>query len=204
MPVRVIVPPEPIVEPGDISGSHAPTDAAIAALISAAQEDIDGPTGRVGRCFGAQTLQLATGHFCAHQRLPFGPIIDPVSVIYLDREGVEHELDSVLYRLSGSHLIFSGSFPITGCFDDAVRIRYEAGYNGTPVADGGTGDVPERARQAIILSVQHLLSLGAENLFLRSEEVDGVGIRSYTVTDQASNLIHATTDRLLQGLRVYA
>lgn len=62
---------------------------------------------------------------------------------------------------------------------------------------------PTIARQAIIISTQHLLNVGAENLFVSLDLVEGIGERRYVVSDQATQLIEATCNQLLQGLRVF-
>lgn len=201
MTVRVITPPQPFVTPGDIPGAHAPTDARIAGVIAAVTEEIDGPTGWLGRALAPQLLEWSLS--CWPQldcfRLPCPPEIEIVSIDYVDPAGATQ----------------SWAFPTPLYFDDLpavrgrkgdIRIHYWAGYGHRDESDPTkwVATVPERVRQAIIVTSQHMLSLGAENLFLRSEEVEGVGTFQYTVTDQASNIIRSTADRLLQGLRVYA
>lgn len=204
MAIRVITPPSPIVTPADIAGDHAADDAAVAAMIEAVTEEIDGPTGWLGRAIGPQTLELTLPAFCHRNvRLPCPPIIGNISLKYLDSEEVVQTVDSANYRLVDDELWLARgfSFPPVACERDAIRIRYDAGYNGT--GDGKTGAIPERARQAIILSVQHMASLDVESLYLRVDEVDGVGRREFTLSDQASSIIERTCDRLLDGLRVF-
>lgn len=196
MIVRVITPADPIVTPADIAGGHAATDARIAAMIAAVTEEIDGPTGWLGRCLGPQTLELTERHCHSAFSLPYPPIIEIVSVKYTDLSGVEHELNSTEWVLDDECLAIKSDFP------NGVKktvIRYKAGYDGSP----GIGNVPQRAKQAIILSVQHMKSLAVESLFLRSDEVEGVGTKQYTVSDQAGVIIREACDRLLSGLRIY-
>lgn len=202
MTLRVIIPPQPIVTPGDIPGSHADDDQHIAGLIAAVTAEIDGPDGWVGRAFGPQTLEFSGWFNCTRIALPCRPIIDIVSVITEDMDGAPETVDPSDYRRDGDELVIPPG--ADWVCQPVHRIRYEAGYNGVPVADGGTGDIPAQAKQAIILSVQHLMSLGAESLFLRSEDVEGVGQRTYTVSMQASSVIRRATDSLLSGLRVYS
>lgn len=207
MTVRVINPPEPIVTPADIAGSHSADDAAVAAMIQAVTEQIDGPDGWLGRALGPQTLMLTRPAFCEWITLPCRPIIGEVVITYLDAEESEQALDDGEYRVIGHRLYFRGGFeaPTVMRAPDAVRIQYQAGYNGEDATqDGGTGPVPERARQAIIMSVQHMMSLNTPNLFLRSDEVVGVGTKQYTVSEVAGKIISDTCDRLLAGLRVYS
>lgn len=208
MPVRVIIAPEPIVTPDEITGLHAADDDAVAGAIAAVQAEIDGPSGWLGRSLGEQTLEYCFAGFCGARAisLPCRPVIDIESVIYVDHEGAEQEISEDSYRKAGDMLWFvpSFSFPTTYFAPDAVKVRYRAGYDGVPMKDGGTGDVPAQAKRAIILSVQHMLSIGAENLFLRAEEVEGVGRQEFTVSEAGGKIIRDAADRLLQGLRVYA
>jgi hypothetical protein len=204
--LRVLTPPEPIVTPENVPGDHAGNDAYVKSVIAAVTQSIEGPTGWLNRALGEHTLELVLCEFPHKVTLPCRPIIEIEEITYLDAYGDAQVLDDGVYRHFGEALyhVAGRSLPSHLHSPDAVRIRYRAGYNGTPVADGGTGEVPDSAKHAIILSAQHMLSLGAENLFLASEEVEGVGTTRYTVSDQAANLIATTCDRLLQGLRVYA
>ncbi|KQS83426.1 hypothetical protein [Rhizobium sp. Leaf383] len=189
--IRVITPPQPIVTPADIAGSHAPNDPAIAAMIAAATGEIDGPYGYLKRSIGKQTLEI-DGNFCGwwvDLRLP--PIIKVVKVFGAAINGIEAELDASLYYYSRERVRFHA-------WQNVSRIQYEAGFS----EDDGTGPVPPQVKQAIILSVQHMKALSAENLFLRSEDVEGVGSFQYTVSDQAGNIIRDTCRRLLAGLKV--
>lgn len=210
MILRVITPPAPIVVPADIAGSHAEDDAKVAVAIAAVTEEIDGPGGWLGRAIGPQTLELR-GWQCFASRefpLPRPPLIGAVVVKYLDRNFVERTLAADNYEVrlaSNSIRLKSGaSWPTIGNDPEAVRIQYQAGYNNVAVADGGTGPVPARIKQAIVVMVQDLITTKAENLFLRSEEVEGIGSRQYTVSDQAGAIIQRTADRLLWGLRIFA
>ena len=201
MSTRVIIPPEPIVMPGDVPGAHAADDQHIAAMIAAATAEIDGADGWVGRAFGPQTLEWSGWSGCERIVLPCRPIIKIVSVITEDRDGSAQPVDPSAYRRDGDYLV-----PATGAawaHRPLHRIRYEAGYDGHPVADGGTGDVPAQVKQAIVLAVQHMMALSADNLFLRSEDVEGIGSRTYTVSEQAGQVIRHATNSLLSGLRVY-
>lgn len=204
MNIVVITPPAPIVTPADIAGDHATDDPAVTSMIAAVTGQIDGPTGWLGRAIGPQTLEMSVEQFCGRElRLRCPPVIAVVSLKYLDTAGIEQTVDSANYRIVADHLRLKSGFcfPATACEPDAVRIRYQAGYNGE--GDGKTGSIPERARWAIILSVQHLLSLDVESLYLRVDEVEGVGRREFTLSDQASLIVNNTFDRLLDGLRIF-
>ncbi|HEV2502337.1 MAG TPA: hypothetical protein VGV39_04645 [Mesorhizobium sp.] len=205
MRVRVVRAAEPIVTPDAIPGSHQPGDASVAALIAAVTETIEGPEGWLGRCLGPQTLEATMRQVCSREiDLLFPPIIpNTVSIKYLDDNGTEQTVPAGNYRMIGNTILFndSYSFPSVLCAPDAIRIRYEAGYNGA--GDGKTGAVPERARQAIILSVQELLRVGRDDHELRSETVEGIGSETYVDSDKIAAVVEKTCDRLLSTLRCY-
>ena len=199
MTVRVITPAEPFLLPSSIPGNHTADDAAVAAMIAAATEEIDGPTGWLGRCLGPQLLEWSLDRWPCRDRfeLPIGSELEIVSVVYVDPAGQEQTWPFP------TPLYFDGLPPIRGRKGD-LRIRYWAGYGDRDGTDPTKWieAVPARVKQAVIMSVQHMKALGAENLFLRSEEVEGVGTRTYTVSDQAGAIIRETTKRLLSGVKV--
>lgn len=209
MTVRVLIPPDPIVTPDEVPGGA--DSAMVQAMIQAVTETIDGPNGWLGRALGEQTLELSGCSFSdmadCHGGilLPYPPLIEVETVTYLDSNGDEQDVDTDAWRVANGKLwLASGStWPAIGTYPDAVRIRYRAGYDGVDQDSGGTGDVPVAATQAIILSVQHMMTVGSENLFLSSDEVAGIGKRQYIVSDAASALIKKTSDLLLAGLRIY-
>lgn len=199
MTVRVISGPAPIVTPVDVLGSHTSDDAKIIALIAAVQAGIDGPTGWLGRALGKQTLELTRAGFHRSIRLPYLPVTDIVSVKYLDEAGGEQTVDEANYRLAANTVFFAPSsvLPATQCSDDAVTIQYEAGYE--------TEVVPASAKHAVIIGVQHLRQLTSDqSLFLRSEDIEGVGEFTYTVSEAAGLVVKTATEALLKPLRVYS
>ena len=201
MVTRIISGPEPIITPADIAGDHASDDAAITGMIAAVQASVAAPFGWLGRALGKVTLELWLTEFdCRRWIRLYSPVIatDPLSVKYLDRDEVEQTVDPGMYRIAGDELGFRDAyqFPEVACRPDAIRIRYNAGY--------AVNEMPPQAKQAVILSVQHMAAISAENLFLRAEEVEGVGSFQYTVSEQAGEIIRRASENLLQGLRVYA
>jgi len=202
--LRVVTPPEPIVAPEEILGATA-GDTAVAGLIAAVTEEIDGPSGWLGRSLGPQTIEWTDWIGCRRTVLPCRPIIKIESVASVDEGGNETVVDPATYRRDGDCIVVAEGAAWVRAAQH--RVRYKAGYNGTSGAAAGevqTGAVPERARQAIILSVQHLRSLRVESLYLKVDEVDGVGRKEFTLSDQASNIVERTCERLLSTLRVYS
>lgn len=198
MGIRRLSGPAAIVSPSDLSGElHG--DAAAASVIAAVQASIDGPTGWLGRSLGLQELELTTDGFCRTLRLPYEPVTKIVSVSYRDRDGIEQSVDAAHWRLAmGNRCVFGTgfSFPATERAPDAVTVVYEAGY-----ADSA---VPASAKQAVIIGVQHLKALTEQSVFVRSEEVDGIGTETFAVSEAGANVVKAATDALLMPLRVYS
>lgn len=203
MKFTVITPPEPFVTPADVPGDHASDDVRITALIAAATAEIDGYSGWLGRCLGPQEVEVSGWFDRCSFDLPIGPILELVSFEIEDANGNVTVIDPSLYRLrSGSMWVAPGASWIPR---PVHRIRYWAGYG---VRDDDQPDtwkelVPANAKQAVVLAVLHLNALSADNLFLRSEDVEGVGVQSFTVSEQAGNIIRQSADRLLSGLKVY-
>lgn len=202
MNIRVITPPEPFVTPAEIAGDHAGDDSKIAAMIAAATEEIDGYTGWLGRCLGPQELEWSGRICCYLVDLPIGPVLELVGLSTEDAAGTAVPVDPDDYRLRDGRILISAGAAWIGA--PVHRVRYWAGYGIRNASDPTKWNeqVPERVKQAIIMSVQHMKALGAENLFLRSEEVEGIGTVQYTVSDQASAIIRDTSRRLLSGLKV--
>jgi uncharacterized phiE125 gp8 family phage protein len=140
MRVLVITPPEPVVSLEEAK-AHLRVlandeDALITTYVAAATGHIDGPDGWLGRAIGAQTLE-ARGHvFRDAMVLPYPPIIEIVSVKHLDAAGAEVTLLASEYEVRGSLIgsAFGRRWPAVGVHDEAIRIRYRAGYEAVPPA----------------------------------------------------------------------
>ncbi len=195
--ITVITPPQPFVTPADIPGSHAPDDPAITAMIAAAVGEIDGPYGWLRRSIGKQTLEISGRWLSQSVELPLPPIIAVVGAFWTDAAGTEAALDAGSYFKRGEAVVFKTGAPwLARCA--GLRIRYTAGFS---EADG-TGPIPPQVKQAIIMAVQNMKALAAENLFLRAEEVEGIGRKEFTVSETAGNIVRETPRRLLRGLKV--
>ncbi|MCA0025477.1 MULTISPECIES: head-tail connector protein [unclassified Mesorhizobium] len=158
MNIVVITPPAPVVTleeaKAQLRVDFGDDDAFISGLIAAVQGNIDGPDGWLGRAIGVQTLEMRLPSFCGWDgssciplRCP--PVTAPVSVKYIDGDGVEQTFDSDSYRLVGDDMIapaYSVSWPSARHDHDSVKIRYTAGYE----------QVPPPIKAAILLNVAHL------------------------------------------------
>jgi uncharacterized phiE125 gp8 family phage protein len=91
-------------------------------LISAATAWLDGATGWLGRSIGLQVLEAKYSNWpCRTDDLPYGPVVEVLSVDYVDRNGTAQVLLPEDFA-SGS------PFPDVRGNDGDVTIRYRAGY----------------------------------------------------------------------------
>lgn len=152
MRVVVVTPPEPVVTLSEAKAHlrvrHSDEDALIEAYIFAATAHIDGPDGWLGRALGDQVLEAYSDVFRDCMRLPFGPVIEIVSVKYLAGTGDEVTVLPTEYELRGWLLgsAFGKRWPSVLSHPEAVRIQYRAGYV----------DLPPPIRAAILLMVGDL------------------------------------------------
>jgi len=152
MLAHVITPPGPLISL-DEAKRHLRVDGSddddyITALIAAAQGNIDGPAGWLGRCLGVQTLEVRGWDFSFCDRLPYPPVIDVLSVVYVDPTGAEQTLPASEYQISvGGFLepFYGISWPQARYERDAVRVRYRAGYE----------EIPAPIKHAVLLMVSH-------------------------------------------------
>ncbi|TZG26502.1 head-tail connector protein [Sphingomonas montanisoli] len=161
MRARVVTPPQPVVT-WEEARAHLRLDGddeqlLVEAMIAAATGHIDGPEGWLGRAIGVQTIEARFDCFegCGNSlRLPFPPLIDLVSVKYLDGACGEQTADLEDFELFGDRIM-----PVTdvwawvGCAvrPDAIRIRYRAGYVVDAESDPLVAKLPASIRAAILL-----------------------------------------------------
>ncbi|TPM41547.1 hypothetical protein [Mesorhizobium sp. B2-3-4] len=204
MSTRVMVPPDPLVSPADVPGGHGPDDAAVAAMIVAAQRLIDGPSGWLGICLGPQTLETVVRCWSDVETALFGPVIDIESILYIDASGDEHQVPDDDWLLDGGRLYLASSWvrPALASRRFPIKITYDAGYNESDPYSGGTGDIPENAKAAIIDAVQQLILARSDTLGLRSVETVDVETITYLDADKVSAIMRNASSDLLSGLWV--
>lgn len=182
MSVVVITRPEPLVDidtaKAHLRVDHNDDDTLIAAYIAAACAHIDGPGGWLNAAIGAQTLELRRDSFidrrCDSIDLPFSPVREVVSVKYLDADGVEQTADPTSYVLASDavlHPAYGTSWPSPRYTADAVRIRYDAGY--------------EQAPEAVVAAV--LLMVG--DLYQRRESTTDGSATAVPMSTSVENLL---------------
>lgn len=129
-------------------------DTLITALITAATEMAEQLTGRA---LMTQTWELTQDAFDDAMVLTRVPVASITSVKYIDEAGVEQTLNSANYTLFsgndyGYHQVTAAyglEWPATRIQDDAVKVRYVAGY-------ANAAAVPESIKQWIKLMVSSM------------------------------------------------
>jgi uncharacterized phiE125 gp8 family phage protein len=139
-----------------------PDDLMIEIYISAAREWVESYTG-VAMC--PQTLELSLDAFPASTdpeiEITRGPVRAITSVKYADESQVERTLSEDAYALDTfSDRIWllpaaESEWPTAGAFANAVKIRYEAGYD-IPGGSPQDNPLPRAAKVAMLLLVGHL------------------------------------------------
>jgi uncharacterized phiE125 gp8 family phage protein len=138
-------------------------DAKLTELCSVATEALDGADGWLKRALRTQDWILVTPSFyaCANAygaiSLPLPPLQTVTAIKYLDADGAEQTVSTDIYRVvnngteaSAVMLANGQTWPAHGCYPDAVRIEFTAGYG--DAAD----DVPQRIRHAALVLLSHL------------------------------------------------
>lgn len=136
---------------------HALDDAYITAAIDAATAEIDGRDGMLRRSLCTQTWDYFLSYFPIHRRicLPFPPVQSIVHVKYFNEANVEQTFAPENYEVvtvaeqAYISLAYNASWPGTYDREQAVNIRYVAGY-------GAAADVPANIRSAILIRVGEL------------------------------------------------
>lgn len=205
--VRTVAPAVPVVTVAEARaqgvGSASDADSLVTALVAAATEHFDGRAGILGRALVSQTWRLDTAgpDVCGRVRIDM-PNVSAISSIAAVVDGSATTWSAAEYRLgSVGNFYFvepkSGySWPSTDDVEDAIRVTFVAGYGAT------AADVPAPIRQAIILLAKHLYGLTERNLFLARDEVPGVQVHQYVVSEAAGGVIGAAVDALTAPYRV--
>jgi uncharacterized phiE125 gp8 family phage protein len=170
MSTVVIDPPEPLVSLA-LAKQHLRVDGddqdtLIEAYIAAASQHIDGPAGFLGRAIAPQTLEDRRVSFWTHGatavRLEYEPVIDIVSVTYVDGAGADQVLAPADYLLTGEFgapllsPAYGVSWPAPRYAAESVRVRYRAGYVEDATADPLVAAVPKPIEAAALLHIQIL------------------------------------------------
>jgi hypothetical protein len=194
MACRVVTAPAPVVTAADL-GSEFAANPAATLVIAAVTAKYDGPNGRLGLCLGPQVLELVTAATGCRIPLRCGPFIEVISITVIS-DGADHAVDDAAYRLdpSGEVLLF-GALPAVS--RDWLKIQYRAGYE-----PASTGPVPDPLRQAIILESRLTLQMVDASLFIKAEEVEGVGRTEFTLPEQVSRVVEKAVDSLVSGFKV--
>lgn len=171
-------------------------DALVTALIAAATLTAQSATQRR---FMAQVVEWVLPCWRDRIELPIAPVIATgvVSIKYVDWiTQAQQTLDPSLYvvQTRGASVAiipkFGTIWPLVFPFaPEPIVIQFNVG---DPI-----GDVPANVKQAILLTVRHLYSLGEQNIFVKRDVVTGVGERYVQVDPGAVSLLPDAAAALL-------
>lgn len=164
--------------------------------------------GWLGRALRPQQWELRMSHFPSGEiEIPYPPLVSIDAVTYVDDDGDTQTVDDSDYRVFGlgGHEkakiapVYDGEWPTdVRCDDESVRVKFTAGYEITTVGD----QMPQAIRSAIALGVNELRLMG-RNLYISSEDVPEVYSVSYTVSENAQNVLRSAIGNLLTPYRVF-
>lgn len=133
-------------------------DTYITALIKAAQVNLDGKDGLLGRALLTQTWKLFLDSFPNCRKpiiVPLPPLQSVSSIKYIAQDGTLTTWDSASYSVDTAanparvHLGYNEVWPVTRCVPNAVTIEFVAGYGATAAA------VPDTIKAALKLMIGH-------------------------------------------------
>lgn len=186
-------------------GADDPSDDLLTAFIRAVVGTLDPASGGwLGRALAQQQWELRLPGFpsCPIE-LPFPPLIAVLGIVYDDANGVEQTaVEGTDYRVfAGGNgrarvepISANNSFPTASTEPESVRITYVAGYE--------VGLTPQPIKAAIALGVKHLISTSEQNLYLARDEVPGVAVQQFVVSEAAGKAIETAIGGLLAPFQV--
>ena len=127
----------------------------------------------IGRTLLEATWDAVLDAFADEIELRNPPIVQVLSVKYLDEAGVEQTLDTSIYAVDsvsepGRVLLASGKrWPTTFDGPNAVRVRFKAGY-------GAAADVPQPIKHWMLLHIGH---------YFRNRELAGAAMQPLPYAD---------------------
>lgn len=137
-------------------------DTQIGVLLGGAVSYLDGWTGVLGgRCLVDQTWRQDFDCFNRCLRIHMAPVIETVSVKYLDEAGAEQTVGAANYQTLedgiGPYIRFNDAFafPVVKNEGPAVSVTNRLGYASTGTDPDFVSTVPDALKQAILLLVRH-------------------------------------------------
>jgi uncharacterized phiE125 gp8 family phage protein len=132
---------------------HSDDDALLGQLGRAAVQHLDGYTGILGLCLASQQWELSFDAFpCGAIKLPLGPVLAVDEITFTDAAGDAQTVAVLDYEVDLTNgdgwVVPRESWPVTGSFLNAARIRFTAGH-------ALLADVPEALRVAAMMLAAH-------------------------------------------------
>lgn len=161
-PIRTVAPASAIITTSEAKAwcdvTYTADDTLIGGLVAAADAQLDGYTGILGRCLLNQTwrLNLPTWPITDVIRLPFPDVSAITSIKYYDSAGSQQTVSAALYELQedeeSGFVAFKDAFTFPTVDDDrldSVEILFVSGFGATASA------APDGIKTAAKMMVAH-------------------------------------------------
>lgn len=198
MIIRIIEPPQPFLSLErvkahlNVEAEDTEFDGLISAYVASAVAWLDGPEGWLGRCLGEQVLEVSSCSLLG-MRVPLPPVMEVISVICTDGDGVERIMPSSDYRLFPNGALWTRNVPVLSGDPDSVKVRYRAGYPDRVTPPEGE-DGEERREPTVPMPIQQAILLLVGQWFKTRENV---------ITGTIATAMPFSVEALLSPYRVW-
>ncbi|CAN7509105.1 head-tail connector protein [Pararhizobium sp. LjRoot238] len=147
-----------------------------------------------------QTVEMKCDCFADFDRLHVAPVQSVGAIAYVDVTGAAQTLSSSVYEFRGEGDNLSPAIVLAHA---QVWPSILAGTRITVTATVGFGDVPPDVVAAILMRIGNKMAFSRDDVFKRSEEVEGVGTVQWAGAIEVSEAIDTTTRVLLENYRTW-
>lgn len=168
-------------------------DAALGLMISAARAWVE---SYCGIYVSQQGVTAECEGFADFRRVVVAPVRQITSIGYVDASGVAQVVDGSVYQLRSDGLSPSIALKAGQSWPSA-----QPGSRITVVMVAGHEVVPDNLKQALLLKVSAFFAMAREDIFKRSEQVEGIGEIVWSGGAEATGMTDRATVALLEDYR---
>lgn len=171
----------------------ASRDAEVAAMIAAARAWVE---AYCGIFITQQGVTAECDGFADFRRLVVAPVIDIASISYVDGAGATQPVDGSVYQLRKD-----GLSPCIELKAGKSWPSVQVGSRITVVMVAGHETVPADLKQAVLLKTSGLFAMARDDVFKRSEQVEGVGETVWSGGADMAGVMDRAVTSLLEHYR---
>lgn len=147
-----------------------------------------------------QTVEMKCDCFADFDRLAVAPLQSIGEISYIDVTGAAQTLASPVYEFRGDADDLSPAIVLA---HGQVWPSTQLGSRITVTAVAGFAQVPPDVVSAILMRIGNKLAFSRDDVFKRSEEVEGIGTIQWAGAIEVSQAIDTTTRTLLENYRCW-